>query len=50
MLDACDTAMAPLTQQLAAIEGLEPPDFDSYANWLTKQVATRQRLQGVRQH
>jgi hypothetical protein len=38
-------AMAPLTSQLAACEGLTPPDFLSYNGWVQNEIAIRQRVQ-----
>jgi hypothetical protein len=37
--------MAPLTSQLAACEGLTPPDFLSYNGWVHNEIAIRQRVQ-----
>jgi hypothetical protein len=45
MLEAYDAAMAPLTAQLAACEGLTPPDFLSYNGWVHNEIAIRQRVQ-----
>jgi hypothetical protein len=46
MLAGMDAALAPLTSQLAAVEGINPPDFNTYATWLHNQVAIKQRLDG----
>ncbi|KAF6265338.1 hypothetical protein COO60DRAFT_1623957 [Scenedesmus sp. NREL 46B-D3] len=45
MLEQFDEAMQPLTSQLAACEGLTPPDFMSYNGWVHNEIAIRQRVQ-----
>eukprot|EP00882_Tetradesmus_deserticola_P018627 GHRQ01020007.1.p1 GENE.GHRQ01020007.1~~GHRQ01020007.1.p1 ORF type:complete len:392 (+),score=187.73 GHRQ01020007.1:621-1796(+) len=47
MLEQFDAAMAPLTTQLAACEGLSPPDFMSYNGWVHNEIAIRQRVQTI---
>jgi hypothetical protein len=38
-------ALGPLKEALQHIEALKPPDFDSYAQWVTKHVALQKQMQ-----
>ncbi len=44
LLEGLEAALAPLSAQLAAVEHIPPPDFNTYNAWLLNEVAVQQRL------
>eukprot|EP00879_Flechtneria_rotunda_P016341 GHRR01017097.1.p1 GENE.GHRR01017097.1~~GHRR01017097.1.p1 ORF type:complete len:469 (+),score=207.91 GHRR01017097.1:1151-2557(+) len=47
LLEGFDSALAPLTNLLALVEPIQPPDFNTYYNWLQAQVAQNKHLQAI---
>lgn len=42
-----DAQLKPVADQLKAIEGIKPPDFNTYAQWLTHQYTMQIQTAGV---